>query len=80
MTTPVYWDAKAIYLDQRIVTLKDSVVRSIGYTKVGMVKVNFEEIVTKLFPIVKKPSTIPQDLQKWIEANEISSENMKKTK
>jgi len=77
VTTPVYWDNKTVYFDQRIVTVKDGVPRSIGYTKVAIVKADFEAIVKKLFPTVVKPS-VPQDLQKWIDSNEISSNNMKK--
>jgi len=78
VTTPVWWDSKNLYLDQRIVTL-DGVARSIGYTKVAIVKVDLEEIVKKLFPAVVKPS-VPEDLQKWIDSNELSSNAMKKAK
>jgi acyl-CoA thioesterase FadM len=79
ITRPVYWDSKFIYLDQRIVTLHDGIVRSVGYTKIACVKFNGEELINKLFPGVQKPE-IPEDLKKWNEACEISSEMMKKTK
>jgi len=79
VTQPVYWDSKFIYLDQRLVTLKDGIVRSVGYTKIACVKFDGEEEIKKLCPDAKKP-TIPEDLQKWIESCEISSEMMKKSK
>ncbi|ODM96345.1 Protein THEM6 [Orchesella cincta] len=79
VTQPVYWDTKFIYLDQRLVTLKDGIVRSVGYTKIACVKFDGAEIIKKLFPDVTKPE-MPEDLKKWAESCEISSEMMKKSK
>jgi len=79
ITQPVYWDNKFIYLDQRVVTLSDNIVRSVGYTKIACVKCDAEQIIAKLFPDTKKPE-MPEDLKKWNEACEISSEKMKKDK
>jgi hypothetical protein len=64
-------------LDQRVITLSDRIVRTVGFTKLAMVKVNFEELVQKLFPGTKKPE-MTEDLKKWIESNDLSSERMKK--
>jgi acyl-CoA thioesterase FadM len=79
VTQPVWWDSKFIYLDQRLVTLKDGIVRSVGYTKIACVKFDAEELAKKLHPEVKKPE-MPEDLKKWIESCDISSEMMKKSK
>lgn len=62
-----------------MVTLKDGIVRSVGYTKVACVKFDGEETIKRLFPDVKKPE-ITEDLKKWIESCDISSEMMKKSK
>jgi len=79
VTQPVWWDNKFIYLDQRLVTLKDGIVRSVGYTKIACVKFDAEDMAKKLTPDVKKPE-MPEDLRKWIESCDISSEMMKKSK
>jgi len=79
VTQPVYWDSKFLYLDQRLVTLKDGIVRSVGYTKLACVKFDGEEIIKKLHPDITKPD-MPEDLKKWAESCEISSEMMKKSK
>jgi hypothetical protein len=77
VTQPVYWDSKFIYLDQRLITLKDDIVRAAGYAKIACVKFDGEETIKKLFPNATKPE-IPADLKKWNEACELSSELMKK--
>ena len=76
-TTPIWWDNKSLYLDQRIVTLKDGVARSVGYTKIGLVKFDLDALLKKHHPSVQKPEC-PEDLKKWIDHNEISSEKMKR--
>lgn len=79
VTQPVYWDSKFIYLDQRLVTLKDNIVRGAGYAKIACVKFDGEESIKKLFPTAAKPD-MPADLKKWNEACDLSSELMKKAK
>jgi len=76
VTAPIWWDKKAIYYEHRIITLKDGIVRSIAYTKLAVVKRDLDEVIKELFPDVKKPDQ-PEDLKKWIEFNELSSEKMK---
>jgi len=76
VSTPIWWDKKFIYYDQRIITLADGIVRSVTYTKLAMVKLDLESLIKELFPNVKKPE-MPEDLKKWIEFNELSSEKMK---
>jgi len=75
-STPIWWDSKSLYLDQRIVSLSDGVVRGVGYTKIAFVKVDFEDILKKVHPEVQKPEA-PADLKRWIEFNEMHSEKMK---
>lgn len=56
--------------------MSDNIVRSVGFTKLAIVKINFEELVQKMFPNDKKPEIGP-DLKTWILANDLSSEKMK---
>jgi len=67
-----------LYLDQRLITLKDDITRAAGYAKIACVKFDGEETIKKLFPGVSKPSEMPVDLKKWNEACDLSSELMKK--
>lgn len=53
--------------------------RSVGYTKLACVKFDGDEIAKQLTPGVEKPE-MPEDLKKWIESCDISSEMMKKSK
>jgi len=78
VTTPVWWDAKYIYLDQRIITLADGIVRTLGMVRLAVPNINVEESIAELFPDAKKPE-LTEEFKKWIEINEISSQNMKKT-
>jgi len=77
VSTPVWWDSKFFYYDQRIITLADGITRSISYTKLAFVKCDVEEIIKLIFPEVKKPTEPPADLKKWMEFNDLSSEKMK---
>ncbi|XP_021949769.1 protein THEM6 [Folsomia candida] len=79
VTQPVYWDSKFIYLDQRLITLKDNVVRAAGYAKIACVKFDGDETMKKLFPKSIKPE-IPADLKIWNDACSLSAELMKKSK
>ncbi len=79
VTRPVYWDSKFIYLDQRLITLKDNITRGVGYAKIACIKFDGEESIKKLFPTAVKPQ-IPEDLKKWNDACDLSSELMKKSK
>lgn len=74
---PIWWDAKFIYLDQRIITLADNIVRTVGFVKLAITNINLEELAVQLFPDIQKPE-MKDELKKWIEFNELSSQNMKK--
>jgi len=76
VSTPLWWDDKYLYLDQRIVTLSDDIVRSVAFTKLAILKVNYEELVETKFPGTIKPQ-ISEELSTWIRANDLSSAKMK---
>jgi hypothetical protein len=75
VTQPVYWDEKFIYIEQRTITLSDGVIRSVGYSKIAA-NFNVDEFVAKHYPEQKKPD-IPDDMRKWLEFNQLSSQKMK---
>lgn len=52
VTQPVYWDAKFVYVDQKIITLADGIVRSVGYSKIAA-NFNVEEFVKITFPDIQ---------------------------
>ncbi|KAJ9597746.1 hypothetical protein L9F63_011354 [Diploptera punctata] len=73
-----YWDPKAIYIEQRFVTLRDGFVRAIALSKQGIVNVNVEEMMSKLVgPDFKKPA-MPEEIDHWVKSNEVSSIKLRK--
>jgi hypothetical protein len=73
----MWWDEKFIYLEQRVITLSDNIVRTVGMVKLAIPNVDLEKLAVALFPEIKKPE-MPEQLVKWIESNAISSQSMKK--
>lgn len=76
MTQPVWWDEKFIYVEQKIITLADNIIRSVGYSKIAT-NFNVEKHVKEAYPELTRPE-IPDDMQKWMEFNKMSSDKMKK--
>ena len=77
VTRPVYWDAKFIYVDQRIISVRDGITRSVGYAKIT-VNFNIEHWLAREHPGLVKPE-IPDDLKKWMDYLSSSSDMMKKS-
>ena len=74
----VYWDQKAIYLEQRFVTLRDGFVRAIALSKQSIINVKVDDLMEKLLgPDVKKPA-MPEEIDHWIRGNEVSSVRLRK--
>lgn len=78
-TKLVYWDDKSIYLEQQFVTLRDGFVRAVVLSKQNIVGVNVNDIMAKLVGSdVKKPE-IPEELEHWLKAIEVSSAKLRKS-
>jgi hypothetical protein len=75
----VYWDDKAIYLEQHFVTLRDGFVRAVVLSKQNIVGVNVNDLMAKLIGSdVKKPE-IPEELEHWLKGIEVSSAKLRKS-
>nr|CAD7585672.1 unnamed protein product [Timema genevievae] len=76
-TQLVYWDDKAIYLEQRFITLTDGFVRAVALSKQNIIGVSAEEMMKTLAGTgVKKPQ-VPQDLDHWLKSIEASSAKLR---
>lgn len=77
-TELVWWDEKAIYLQQSFVTF-DGFVRAIAMSKQCITKVNVAEMM-KSFEGCEKVPKQPEELKIWLEALEVSSLKLRKDK
>jgi hypothetical protein len=73
-TELVWWDEKAIYLEQRFVTF-DGFVRAVAMSKQCITKVNVIELMKEFTD--KRPNQ-PEELKTWLEAIETSSKKLRK--
>lgn len=73
-TELVWWDEKAIYLEQKFIT-NDGFVRAIAMSKQCITKVNVMDLMKKFTD--KRPDQ-PQELKIWLEAIEQSSKKLRK--
>lgn len=64
-TKLIWWDEKAIYLEQKFVTLGDGFVRAIAMSKQCITNVNVVELV-KAFPGGETVPEAPQELKLWL--------------
>lgn len=78
-TQLVWWDEKAIYLEQRFVTSGDNFVRAVALSKQCITNVDVVELM-KRFPEGKERPEQPEELRVWLEAIEISSQKLRKDK
>lgn len=75
----IYWDDKAIYLEQQFVTLRDGFVRAVVLSRQNVVDVNVNDLMDKLVGSdVKKPE-IPEELEHWLKGIEVSSAKLRKS-
>lgn len=77
VTQLVYWDDKAIYVEQKFITPKDGFVRAVVLSKQVMLKANANEMIdTVSGGKVVKPELTP-DLDFWLKSVEASSEKLR---
>ncbi|XP_055371379.1 protein THEM6 [Condylostylus longicornis] len=76
-TKLVWWDEKAIYIEQQFITLADNFVRAVALSKQCITKVNVMEIMKK-FPEGANRPEMPEEFRLWLEAIEVSSQKLRK--
>lgn len=76
ITELIWWDDKAIYLEQKFVTF-DGFVRAIAMSKQCITKVNVMDLMKKFDGGDKRPEQ-PEELKMWLEAIEKSSQKLRK--
>lgn len=74
----VWWDDKAIYLEQKFITF-DKFVRATAMSKQCITNVNVFDVM-KSFLGSEKPPTMPDELKLWLDSIEISSQKLRKEK
>ncbi|EEB11041.1 conserved hypothetical protein [Pediculus humanus corporis] len=72
----LYWDDKNIYMEHRFITPKDDFVRAIALGRHRIINCDVNDVMRELLQGILKPS-LPLELAKWIECNEISSSNLR---
>lgn len=78
-TKLVWWDDKAIYLEQQFITLADGFVRAVALSKQCITNCNVSDVL-KTYPEAAKRPEMPDDLKLWLEAIEVSSQKLRKDK
>lgn len=64
-TKLIWWDEKAIYIEQKFITLSDGFVRAIALSKQCITNCNVVDLL-KSFPGGEKIPTAPEELQLWL--------------
>ena len=82
----LYWDSNSIFMEHRFITPADQFVRAIAICRQRVLNCNVNEIMQQLQKkfinnaseeaILTKPE-LSDDVAKWIEFNELSSQNLR---
>lgn len=75
----VWWDEKAIYIEQQFISMGDNFVRAIAMSKQCLTKVNVIEMMKK-FPGGETRPGCPKELKLWLESVEVCSDKLRKEK
>ncbi|GAB0100884.1 Protein THEM6 [Sergentomyia squamirostris] len=75
-TKLIWWDEKAIYLEQKFITTSDNFVRAIAISKQCVTKASVQELLAK-FPGGETRPECPEDLRLWLQSSEISSQKLR---
>ncbi|XP_037046031.1 protein THEM6 isoform X2 [Bradysia coprophila] len=78
-TKLIWWDEKAIYLEQKFITSSDNFVRAIATSKQCITNVNVLDLMKKFPECVNRPAA-PEELEIWLNAIELSSQKLRKDK
>ncbi|XP_030569736.1 protein THEM6-like [Drosophila novamexicana] len=74
-TKLIWWDERAIYLEQQFVTLTDGFVNAIALSKHRFTECNVFELL-EAFPEVTFRPDLPKELMHWLESIEESSQKL----
>lgn len=75
-TELVWWDDKAIYLEQKFITF-DGFVRAVAMSRQCITNVDVIDLLSKFDGGAKRPEQ-PEELKLWLEAIETSSKKLRK--
>lgn len=75
----VWWDEKAIYIEQQFISLGDNFVRAIAMSKQCLTNVNVMELMKK-FPGGEQRPECPEELTLWLNSIEVCSDKLRKEK
>ncbi|XP_053947856.1 protein THEM6 [Anastrepha ludens] len=78
-TKLIWWDEKAIYLEQSFVTLSDGFVRAVALSKQCITNCDVTELM-ETFPEATTRPDMPADLKLWLDSIEVSSQKLRKEK
>ncbi|XP_011187879.1 protein THEM6 [Zeugodacus cucurbitae] len=78
-TKLIWWDEKAIYLEQSFVTLSDGFVRAVALSKQCITNCDVTAIM-KTFPEAATRPEMPTELKLWLDSIELSSQKLRKDK
>ncbi|XP_066287796.1 protein THEM6-like [Branchiostoma lanceolatum] len=73
------WDNKAFYVEQRLESLRDNFICAIVYCKQTMIRVSPAKVVEATCGEPMASPEFPSEITAWIEMNNISSENLRKS-
>lgn len=75
----VWWDEKAIYIEQQFITLGNNFVCAIAMSKQALTKVNVMDVMKKFTGGESRPEC-PKELQLWLESSQVCSDKLRKEK
>ncbi|KAH8399788.1 hypothetical protein KR215_002518 [Drosophila sulfurigaster] len=77
LTKLVWWDDKAIYLEQQFVTLTDGFVRAVALSKQCLTKCDVNELLNSYPEAAQKPQ-MPEELKLWLDSIDVSRQKLRK--
>uniref|UniRef100_A0A1A9WAY2 Protein THEM6 n=1 Tax=Glossina brevipalpis TaxID=37001 RepID=A0A1A9WAY2_9MUSC len=77
-TKLIWWDEKAIYLEQKFITLSDGFVRAVALSKQNITNCNVIDVMKTFTELNEKRPELPEELRLWLDANEVSSRKLRK--
>uniref|UniRef100_D3TPI9 Protein THEM6 n=1 Tax=Glossina morsitans morsitans TaxID=37546 RepID=D3TPI9_GLOMM len=79
-TKLIWWDEKAIYLEQQFITLSDGFVRAIAFSKQNIKDCNVMNLMKSFDEIGEERPALREELRLWLDAMELASLPLRKDK
>ncbi|XP_017849359.1 protein THEM6-like [Drosophila busckii] len=77
-TRLVWWDDKAVYLEQQFITLSDGFVRAVVFTKQCITDCSVLEVLSTYPEVAGALPELPAELKLFLDAIEVSSQKLRK--